>query len=83
LAQVALQVTLKELADQRGIPHDRLEKMNAALGRAGVYNIAKQKQITAWAEIGTKATQGHPDDYDERDARVMLDGVAQLVADLL
>jgi len=36
--------------------------MNAALGRAGVYNIAKQKQITAWAEIGTKAMQGHADD---------------------
>ena len=62
LAQVALQVTLKELADEHSIPHDRLEKMNAALGRAGVYNIAKQKQITAWAEIGTKAMQGHADD---------------------
>jgi hypothetical protein len=83
LAQVALQVTLKELADEHGVPHDRLEKMNAALGRAGVYNKAKQKQISAWSEIGTKATQGHGDDYDERDARAMLDGVAQLVADLL
>jgi hypothetical protein len=83
LAQVALQVTLKELADDHGIPHDRLEKMNAALGRAGVYNKAKQKQISAWSEIGTKAMQGQRDDYDERDARAMLDGVAQLVADLL
>jgi hypothetical protein len=57
--------------------------MSAALGRAGVYNRAKQKQISAWAEIGTKATQGHRDDYDERDARAMLDGVEHLVADFL
>jgi hypothetical protein len=83
LAQVALQVTLKELADEHGVPHGSLEKMNAALGQAGVYNRAKQKQISAWSEIGTKATQGHRDDYDERDARAMLNGVAQLVADLL
>jgi len=27
--------------------------------------------------------QGHADDYDERDVRAMLDGVEQLVADLL
>jgi hypothetical protein len=30
-----------------------------------------------------KATQGHRDDYDERDARAMLDGVEHLVADFL
>jgi hypothetical protein len=83
LARVALEVLLKELADEHGISHDRLEKMNAALGRAGVYNRAKQKQITTWAEIGTKAIQGHGDDYDERDARAMLDGVEHLVADFL
>jgi hypothetical protein len=39
--------------------------MNAALGQAGIYNRAKQKQISAWAEIGTKATQGHRDGYNE------------------
>jgi hypothetical protein len=83
LAQVALQVTLKELADEHGIRPDRLERMNGALNGAGVYNRAKQKQTSAWAEIGTKAMQGHPDDYDERAARAMLDGVAQLVADFL
>ncbi|HEY5473086.1 MAG TPA: hypothetical protein VIK32_07840 [Candidatus Limnocylindrales bacterium] len=83
LARVALEVALKELADEHGIPHDRLERMSAALGRAGVYNRAKQKQISAWAEIGTKAIQGHGDDYDERDARAMLDGVEHLVADFL
>ena len=83
LAQVVLEVTLKELADEHGVAHDRLERMNAALNRAGVYNRAKQKQISAWAEIGSKAMQGHPDDYEERAVRTMLDGVAQLVADPL
>ena len=83
VARVVLEIALKELADEHHIRPGRFEKVNAALGRAGVYNVAKQKQISAWAEIGSKAMQGHRDDYDERDARAMLDGVAQLVADLL
>jgi HEPN domain-containing protein len=84
LRRVALEVTLKELCDKKGIVHGKsLEHMNTELCKAGVYNMAKQKQITAWAEIGNKAAHGQWDQYTENDAKAMLDGVQALVADIL
>lgn len=81
LARVALEVALKELAHEHGTPFGKLERMNAELCKANVYNMAKQKQITAWADIGNKAAHGQWDQYDKNDARAMLDGVESLVAD--
>lgn len=83
LARVALEVALKELADGHGIARGKLARMNAALGRAGVYNMAKQRQISAWAEIGTMAAQGRREAYDEHKARTLLDSVEQFIADFL
>ncbi len=83
LCRVALEVALKELSQERGIPTGKLDRMNAELCKAGVYNMAKQKQITAWADIGNKAAHGDWDQYDEQDARAMLHGVEAIVADLL
>jgi hypothetical protein len=82
LARVALESALKELCDEHGIVHGKLDKMNADLCKAGVYNMAKQKQITAWADIGNKAAHGDWSAYSEADARSMLDGVEGIVADL-
>lgn len=83
LCRVALETTLKELCNRKSIPHGKLDRMNAELSKAGVYNMAKQKQITAWAEIGNRAAHGEWDQYTENDARSMLDGVEALVADIL
>ena len=83
LCRVALEVALKELCDRKAIPHGKLEKMNTDLCKVGVYNMAKQKQITAWAEIGNKAAHGHWSQYTQNDAQLMLDGVQALVADIL
>lgn len=82
LARVSLEATLKDLCDRNGIPHGKLDKMNADLGKLGVYNMAKQKQITAWAEIGNKAAHGDWSQYTEQDASTMVQGVETLVADL-
>lgn len=57
--------------------------MNADLCKAGAYNITKQKQITAWADIGNKAAHGEGSTYTANDARAMVDGVDALVVDLL
>jgi hypothetical protein len=83
LAQAVLEIALKELGHKHGLPLGRLQKTNAALSRAGVYNAARQQQIAAWAAVGSAAMQGHRDNYDERAAQTMLDGVEHLVADLL
>ena len=83
LARVALEVALKEISDKHGITRGTLDRMNADLCKAGVYNMVKQKQITAWAEIGNKAAHGSWSEYTENDARLMVDGVEALVADLL
>ncbi|ALV06593.1 DUF4145 domain-containing protein [Roseateles depolymerans] len=82
LARVALESTLKDLADMHGLPQGKLEKMNVELCQAGAYNMAKQKQITAWADIGNKAAHGKWNDYSDQDARAMVAGVEALVADL-
>jgi hypothetical protein len=57
--------------------------MNADLCKAGVYNIVKQKQITAWADIGNKAAHGDWNTYSPNDARGMVEGVEAFVADVL
>jgi hypothetical protein len=83
LARVALEATLKELSGKHGIPHGKLDRMNADLCKAGAYNMAKHKQITAWAEVGNKAAHGEWGTYTANDARAMVDGVEMLVAHLL
>ena len=82
LSRVALESTLKDLCAKYGIAEGKLDRMNADLTKAGAYNMAKQKQITAWAEIGNKAAHGEWSSYTEQDAIAMVSGVETLVADL-
>ncbi|AYH43788.1 DUF4145 domain-containing protein [Azoarcus sp. DN11] len=82
LARVSLESTLKDLANKYGVSEGKLDRMNADLTKAGAYNMAKQKQITAWAEIGNKAAHGEWTHYTEQDAAAMVAGVESLVADL-
>jgi hypothetical protein len=83
LARVALEATLKDLADRYGVAQGKLDRMNVELCKAGAYNMAKQKQITAWADIGNKAAHGEWTQFTEADTSAMLQGVEALVADLL
>ena len=83
LARVALEAALKEISDKHGVEYGKLDRMNADLCKAGVYNMAKQKQITAWADIGNKAAHGEWGEYSANDARAMVEGVEALIADLL
>lgn len=82
LARVSLEAALKDLCDRHGVSHSKLDKMNADLCKANVYSMAKQKQVTAWAEIGNKAAHGDWSQYTEQDAVAMVQGVEALVADL-
>jgi hypothetical protein len=83
LAGVALETSLKELCTRSTIPHGKLDKMNVELCKAGTYNIAKQKQITAWADLRNKAAHGDWSAYNEADVRDFLEGVNRFIADYL
>lgn len=82
LSRVALEAALKDLAARFGVSEAKLDKMNADLCKAGAYNMAKQKLVTAWAEIGNKAAHGDWSSYTEQDAKAMVSGVEALVSDL-
>lgn len=82
LARVSLEAALKDLAEKFGVTVGKLDRMNAELCKAGAYNMAKQKQITAWAEVGNKAAHGDWGEYSDQDAAAMVNGVETLVADL-
>ena len=80
---IILETTLKELSNRAKTPLGKLDKMNADLCKAGVYNMAKQKQITAWAELRNKAAHGEWTVYDSDDVKSFQDGIQKFVADYL
>ena len=82
LARVALESALKDLSAKFGLQDGKLDRMNAELTKIGAFNVAKQKQITAWADIGNKAAHGEWATYTAVDAAAMVQGVESLVADL-
>ena len=83
VAGVAIETTLKELCTRNGIPQSKLDKMNADLCKAGVYNMGMQKQITAWAERRNKAAHGEWSDYNAEDVADMIRGANRLIAEYL
>jgi len=83
LAGVALETTLKEICARVGTPHGKLDKMNVELCKEDVYNVAKQKQITAWADLRNKAAHGEWTAYNETDVKSFREGVVQFIADYL
>jgi hypothetical protein len=83
LAGVSLEIAIKDLAARQNLPAGKLDKMNVELCKAGAYNIAKQKQITAWADLRNKAAHGEWSAYTEPDVRDLLGGVQRFIADHL
>ncbi|XZE52557.1 hypothetical protein SH139x_004258 [Planctomycetaceae bacterium SH139] len=81
VAGVALETTLKDLCTRNSIPHAKLDKMNADLAKAGVYNKRMQKQITAWADLRNSAAHGDWSAYTNADVDDMLKGVTRVIAD--
>lgn len=72
IAGVVLETTLRDLCETISIPHGKLDKMNAQLAKAGVYNKLQQKRITAIADIRNSAAHGKPDEFSENDVESMI-----------
>lgn len=83
VAGVALETTLKDLCARHSIAPGKLDKMNADLAGAGVYNKGMQKQITGWAHWRNKAAHGEWDEYSEADVREMISGVTRFIAEYM
>lgn len=75
IAGVVLETTLRELCMRHGVPTASLERMNADLVKAAVYNSLTQKQITAFAAIRNSAAHGRNEDFTRQDVDRMIKGV--------
>lgn len=83
LTGVSLETALKELSIRENIPLGKLDRMNVELCKIGTYNMAKQKQITAWAELRNKAVHGEWSAYDTNDVQDFYEGTQRFIADYL
>jgi hypothetical protein len=83
LIGVSLEIAVKDLVLRQSLHPSKLDKMNVELCKLGVYNVAKQKQVTAWADLRNKAAHGDWAGYTEPDVRDMLKGVQRFIGDHL
>ena len=83
IAGVVLETTIRQLCDDEGIAHGKLDKMNADLTKAGRYSSLVQKQVTALAAIRNSAAHGKTDEYNRGDVERMITDVARFVREHL
>lgn len=83
IAGVVLETALRELCDQEGIPHGKLDKMNSDLAKAGKYNKLQQKRITALADIRNNAAHGKPEEFTDEDVSLMVRDVEGFLLNFL
>jgi hypothetical protein len=79
IAGVILETALRDLCIREGLSHSKLDKMNADLAKAGVYNKLQQKRITALADIRNSAAHGKPEEFTEDDVKTMIRDVEQFL----
>lgn len=83
VAGVVLETALKDLCDQHSISHSKLDKMNADLAKAGVYNKLQQKKITALADIRNSAAHGDWQSFSDTEVSEMIRDVESFLATYL
>lgn len=82
VAGCVLEDGLRKLCDAHGInllERPKLDAMNAALAKAGVFSKLVQKRITALAELRNKAAHGHWGEFGQNDVKEMVDAVRRLM----
>jgi hypothetical protein len=81
IAGVVLETNLREMCIESGLPLGKLDKMNADLAKAGVYNKFRQKQITALADIRNSAAHGDTQHLKKEDVASMIRDIQSILAD--
>lgn len=75
LTGAVLEDTLRKLCEKRGLPHavkTNIDRLNADLAKAGIYDKLIQKRIIALADIRNNADHGHFDKFDRDDVEDMV-----------
>ncbi len=73
---------LRKLCARQGIElstKPKLDTMNAALAKSGVYSKLTQKRVTALADIRNRAAHGEWDEFTHVDVETMLRDVRQFM----
>ena len=83
IAGTVLETSLRQLCDENNIGHGKLDKMNADLAKASVYNVLIQKRVTVWADIRNSAAHGNPDKFKKEDVDGMIRDVNNFLVDHL
>jgi len=82
IAGTVLETTIRKICDNHQIAQgkqDKLDKLNADLVKAGIYNSLVQKRVTALAAVRNSAAHGKVDEYRAEDVTSMIDEVARFV----
>ncbi len=82
IAGVVLESRLRQLCKDRNIPVGKLDRMNAELAKADVYNKHIQKQITALADLRNCAAHGEGG-FTKNEVQAMIRDIRSLLADRL
>jgi hypothetical protein len=83
IAGSVLEDSLRKLCIKNGIAlsaKPKLDAMNADLAKVGIYNLLKQKQITALADLRNKAAHGQGG-FTKEDVEAMIKDVRRFTAD--
>lgn len=80
IAGVVLETTLRDMCAESNIEPSNLNKMNADLAKAGVYNKLVQKQITAHAGVRNSAAHGNSSEFTIDDVTQMITSVESFLA---
>lgn len=86
LAGAVLEDTLRKLCNKNKIPvpdKTKIDKLNADLARAEVYNKLVQKRITVLADIRNNADHGQFDKFSLEDVEDMVKWLRRFTADYL
>jgi hypothetical protein len=83
IAGVVLETAIRELCSRNKIPPGKLDKMNADLTKAAVYNGLVQKRITHLAAVRNSAAHGNDAEFRSHDVSAMIGEVEQFLANHL
>ncbi len=90
IAGSTLEAHLRQLCMKSGIPITqpksgknvpaKADSLNNELTKAGVYNMADQKQVLAWLDLRNKAAHGEYTAYTKEQIEMMVSGVINFIA---
>ena len=83
IAGVVLETGIREICTRENISHGKLDKMNADLAKAGIYNKLQQKRITALADIRNSAAHGKESKFSSEDVTMMIRDIENFLAKYL